>query len=91
MKAEHRPHRIGDGRVRIGGSIYGVAAEIPELVIFPGVRMYHVLYDARGACTGARRIDDIESSPARTRPGASSRRREGGSPPPGPDQFSRSR
>lgn len=30
VKAEHRPHRAGDGRVRIGGSIYGVAAEIAD-------------------------------------------------------------
>ncbi|WP_344936628.1 ThiF family adenylyltransferase [Sphaerisporangium flaviroseum] len=30
MKAEHRPQRYGDGRVRIGGSIYGLAAEIAD-------------------------------------------------------------
>ncbi|WP_432928628.1 HesA/MoeB/ThiF family protein [Microbispora sp. CA-135349] len=30
MKAQHRPHRYGDDRIRIGGSIYGVAAEISD-------------------------------------------------------------
>lgn len=30
VKAEHRPHRQAHGRIRIGGSIYGVAAEIAD-------------------------------------------------------------
>ncbi|GII84005.1 hypothetical protein Ssi03_19950 [Sphaerisporangium siamense] len=30
VKAEHRPHRFADGTVRIGGEIYGVAAEIDD-------------------------------------------------------------
>ncbi|MEV6983010.1 ThiF family adenylyltransferase [Sphaerisporangium sp. NPDC051017] len=30
VKAEHRPHRYADGTVRIGGEIYGVAAEIDD-------------------------------------------------------------
>lgn len=31
---------------------------LPELVIFPGARMYQVLYDSRGALAGARWIAD---------------------------------
>ncbi|WP_147943386.1 ThiF family adenylyltransferase [Microbispora sp. CSR-4] len=30
VKAEHRPYRIGRDRIRIGGSIYGIAAEISD-------------------------------------------------------------
>ncbi|WP_239103794.1 ThiF family adenylyltransferase [Microbispora corallina] len=30
MKAEHLPHRYGHDRIRIGGSIYGVAGEITD-------------------------------------------------------------
>ncbi|MFC6083481.1 HesA/MoeB/ThiF family protein [Sphaerisporangium aureirubrum] len=30
VKREHRPHRYGDGRVRVGGAIYGLAAEISD-------------------------------------------------------------
>ncbi|WP_248961115.1 HesA/MoeB/ThiF family protein [Sphaerisporangium perillae] len=30
VKAEHRPHRYADGTVRIGGEIYGLAAEIDD-------------------------------------------------------------
>ncbi|GAA3799028.1 hypothetical protein GCM10022226_18030 [Sphaerisporangium flaviroseum] len=37
-------------------SLFESGAPLPELVIFPGLRMYHVLYDSRGACTGAREI-----------------------------------
>ncbi|WP_424530814.1 DUF6879 family protein [Sphaerisporangium viridialbum] len=53
--------RLGEqGRVADSAEVSALEtrAPLPELVIFPGVRMYHVLYDARGACTGARRIDD---------------------------------
>ncbi|MEV7971099.1 DUF6879 family protein [Sphaerisporangium sp. NPDC088356] len=55
--------RLGEqGRVVESAEVSGLEARapLPELVIFPGVRMYHVLYDSRGACTGARRIDDGE-------------------------------
>ncbi|GGL11146.1 hypothetical protein Sme01_15390 [Sphaerisporangium melleum] len=30
VKPEHRPHRYADGTIRIGGEIYGVAAEIDD-------------------------------------------------------------
>ncbi|MEU7690473.1 ThiF family adenylyltransferase [Microbispora hainanensis] len=30
MKFEHRPHRYEDGTIRIGGEIYGIAAEIAD-------------------------------------------------------------
>ncbi|XVQ88302.1 HesA/MoeB/ThiF family protein [Microbispora siamensis] len=30
MKAEHRPYRFGQDRIRIGGSVYGIAAEIAD-------------------------------------------------------------
>jgi molybdopterin/thiamine biosynthesis adenylyltransferase len=30
VKPEHRPYRLPDGRVRIGGGVYGVAAEIDD-------------------------------------------------------------
>lgn len=30
VKPEHVPYRIGDGKIRIGGVSYGVAAEIDD-------------------------------------------------------------
>jgi molybdopterin/thiamine biosynthesis adenylyltransferase len=30
VKAEHRPDRLADGRIRIGGQVYGIAAEIED-------------------------------------------------------------
>ncbi|WP_143591180.1 HesA/MoeB/ThiF family protein [Thermoactinospora rubra] len=30
VKPEHAPHRLGDGTVRLGGVLYGVASEIPD-------------------------------------------------------------
>ncbi|GAA2846122.1 hypothetical protein GCM10010517_02770 [Streptosporangium fragile] len=30
VKPEHAPYRLGDSRVRIGGSVYGIAAEIED-------------------------------------------------------------
>ncbi|TMR08980.1 dinucleotide-utilizing protein [Nonomuraea turkmeniaca] len=30
IKSEHRPHRLSDHRIRIGGTVYGIAAEIVD-------------------------------------------------------------
>jgi molybdopterin/thiamine biosynthesis adenylyltransferase len=30
VKPEHRPYRLADGRVRIGGAVYGIAAELED-------------------------------------------------------------
>ncbi|TDE60310.1 ThiF family adenylyltransferase [Nonomuraea mesophila] len=39
IKYEHRPYRIGDGRIRIGGGVYGIAAELAD----PGGRIWTLL------------------------------------------------
>ncbi|NJP27458.1 hypothetical protein OHB01_21585 [Microbispora hainanensis] len=61
--------RLGErGRVLDAGELAGLEADgpLPELVVFPGRHMYHVRYDDRGACAGARRIDDADAVAAWT-------------------------
>lgn len=53
--------RLGErGRVLDARELADIEADgpLPELVVFPGRHMYHVLYDEGGRCVGARRIDD---------------------------------
>ncbi|GGO30261.1 DUF6879 family protein [Microbispora bryophytorum] len=56
--------RLGErGRVLDAREVAAIEMDgpLPELVVFPGRRMYHVQYEQGGACRGARRIDDDEA------------------------------
>jgi molybdopterin/thiamine biosynthesis adenylyltransferase len=51
VKPEHEPYRLADGRVRIGGGIYGIAAEIPDAD--------GVVWAALRAMDGTRSVDAV--------------------------------
>ncbi|SDI55624.1 Molybdopterin or thiamine biosynthesis adenylyltransferase [Sinosporangium album] len=73
VKPEHRPHRLDDGTIRIGGGVYGLAAEITDprgwvwaaLELMDGRREIEEI--VRGLC---RKFVDISARQARTVVGA---------------------
>ncbi|WP_282701834.1 ThiF family adenylyltransferase [Streptomyces sp. CC219B] len=58
VKPEHTPHRFADGTVRIGGEIYGIAAEIRDPTGW--------VWDALTGMDGVTPVEQIEAELART-------------------------
>lgn len=54
VKQEHLPHRFDDGTIRIGGELYGTAAEITDA--------YGWVWDALTRMDGATPLQDIEAA-----------------------------
>lgn len=51
IKPEHEPYRLADGRIRIGGGVFGIAAEITDVG--------GVVWSALQAMDGTRSVDDL--------------------------------
>jgi hypothetical protein len=63
IKPEHGAHRIADGRIRIGGVVYGIAAEVTD----PRGAVWTMLSAADGSRTPAQIVDVVLSAhPAET-------------------------
>ncbi|EHN75952.1 molybdopterin synthase sulfurylase MoeB [Streptomyces coelicoflavus ZG0656] len=60
VKREHVPHRFDDGTVRLGGEVYGIAAEITDRDGWA--------WDALAMMDGATRVQDIETALAERHP-----------------------
>jgi molybdopterin/thiamine biosynthesis adenylyltransferase len=68
VKPEHRPHRYPDGTVRIGGDIYGLAAEIDDPDGWA--------WTALSLMDGTRPVEDVVSGLRSAFPGLSAREAE---------------
>lgn len=55
VKAEHRPYRLGQDRIRIGGSVYGIAAEISD----PRGHAWAALSEMNGTHTPSEIVDNL--------------------------------
>jgi molybdopterin-synthase adenylyltransferase len=60
IKPEHTPYRVRDGRVRIGGTVYGIAAEVRD----PTGSVWTLLE----ALDGSRSVDEVVAEVARRHP-----------------------
>jgi molybdopterin-synthase adenylyltransferase len=63
VKPEHAPYRIADGRIRIGGMTYGIAAEVTD----PNGSVWTLLQ----SMDGHHSVDEIVAQVVQTHPGES--------------------
>lgn len=61
VKPEHRPYRLADGRVRLGGTVYGIAAELGDDT--------GVVWSLLSQLDGSRTREEAAATVARSRPG----------------------
>ncbi|MFJ8541436.1 HesA/MoeB/ThiF family protein [Streptomyces sp. NPDC093586] len=60
VKREHTPHRFDDGTIRLGGEVYGIAAEVTD--------PHGWVWDALTSMDGATSLQDIETELAGRHP-----------------------